>query len=496
MIFAIDEINQNPTLLPNITLGFMIYDSCHIVARALEGSFWMMTGQEEPIPNYRCNKHSQLAAIIGESRSRITIPMARLLGIYGYPQVSYSATVPSLSDKSQFPSFFRTIPSDNFQSYGLVRFLMHFGWTWVGILAEDDEYGIVGSQIVIEEMAKVGVCVAFYETIPLYYSKEKNQHIANVTKKSSANVIVVFSAASKWSPVITEIARQNITEKVWIATEAWSTSLLIFTKENFKTLRGTIGFTVQKGEIPRLKKHLIDINPVKSLNDTFIEEFWEEAFGCKWLSHDSNEMGDITKAGKETALCMGTEKLEDLSFEYSDVSSLRVTYNVYNAVYAIAYALHNLQSCKPGEGPSSGGACAEILNFEPWQLLHYMKNVHFKNSAGDEVYFDASGDPPAVYDIVNWQLSPDGILKYIKVGSTNFSAPKGKDIKIDESAIEWNEEFANALFPFLQTPHSVCSESCPPGYRKAARRGEPVCCFDCIQCSEGKITNQKGEWNC
>ncbi|XP_014346600.1 extracellular calcium-sensing receptor-like [Latimeria chalumnae] len=489
MIFTIDEINQNPNLLPNITLGFMIYDTCYLVTRALQGSFWIMTGQDEPIPNYRCNSHSQLAGIIGEARSRITIPMARLLGIYGYPQISYFATVPLLSDRRQFPSFFRTIPSDNFQSYGLVHLLLYFGWTWVGLLAGEDEYGLQGSQIVKEEMEKAGVCLAFSETIPLHYSKEKTQHIADVIKKSSAKAIIVFSTDSKWSPILTELVRQNVTGKVWIATESWSTSSLIFTKQNFKILRGTIGFAVRSGKIPGLKEFLISIYPAKSPDDIFIREFWEEAFGCKWSNPDSNETKPSTTTGKEPSFCTGTERLEDLSFEYSDVSSLQGSYNVYNAVYAIAHALHNLYSCKPGEGPFSGETCANILDFKPQQLLHYMKNVHFKNNAGEEIYFDANGDPPAVYDIINWHLTPDGTMKYIKVGSTDFSSPKGKCIKIDQSIIEWNEGHT-------KIPLSVCSESCLLGYRKAAREGEPICCFDCIRCSEGEITNHIDSAEC
>lgn len=43
-------------------------------------------------------------------------------------------------------------------------------------------------------------------------------------------------------------------------------------------------------------------------------------------------------------------------------------HSVYKAVYAVAHALHNLEYCKPGLGPFVGNSCADITNFEPWQV--------------------------------------------------------------------------------------------------------------------------------
>ncbi|XP_078542236.1 vomeronasal type-2 receptor 26-like [Lissotriton helveticus] len=45
-------------------------------------------------------------------------------------------------------------------------------------------------------------------------------------------------------------------------------------------------------------------------------------------------------------------------------------------------------------------------------------------------------------------------------------------------------------------PHSVCSESCTPGYRKAPIEGRPTCCFNCVPCAEGEFSNKTDVENC
>uniref|UniRef100_H2ZVZ5 G-protein coupled receptors family 3 profile domain-containing protein n=1 Tax=Latimeria chalumnae TaxID=7897 RepID=H2ZVZ5_LATCH len=488
MVFAVDKINRNQILLPNITLGFAIYDSCGPTAKTIEGTMWLVTGQEEPNPNYRCQHSTPLAAVIGDAGSLKSIAVAEMLGLYYYPQISYASSVGLLSDKSKFPSFFRTIPSDDFQSLGLSRLVMHFGWTWVGLLAEDSDYGRQGIRMLREEILKAGGCVAFYETIPLSYTQTIISHIVGVIKNSIANAIVVFSNEPFLIPLLEEVTQQNVTGKIWVASEGWSLSSVFSREEFLQTLSGSIGIMTYKGEIPGFQEFLYGFHPSKFPDDIFIKKFWEQAFACKWPETITSQVFNI-QVSRDIKLCTGEEKLNELNNIFVDASSLRITYNVYNAVYAVAYALHDLHSCKPGEGPFLNRTCASIHEFEPWQLLHYVKNVHFKDTEGKDVFFDENGNPPPMYDILNWQMTEDGSLKYVKVGSFDFSAPKGQDLIIQENAIMWNGGQT-------EIPHSVCSESCLPGFRKAAHEGKPVCCFDCIPCSPGEISNQTDSTEC
>ncbi|KAJ1080360.1 hypothetical protein NDU88_000578 [Pleurodeles waltl] len=88
MLFTINEINHNPALLPNLTLGFGIIDSCNIVRRALQGITQLTSRKEKGDVNYQC-RHSQsrLLAIIGDAGMAQTVAMAQLLGLYRLPQI-------------------------------------------------------------------------------------------------------------------------------------------------------------------------------------------------------------------------------------------------------------------------------------------------------------------------------------------------------------------------------------------------------------------------
>ncbi|KAK6477940.1 vomeronasal type-2 receptor 1-like [Huso huso] len=376
MVFAINEINQNATLLPNLTLGFGIYDTCGAVHRGIEGALWMMSGQEVLVPGYRCLPGTPLAAIIGDAGSRISLAIARILGLYSYPLISYFATVPQLSDRRQFPSFFRTIPSDVFQVQGLVRLMQHFGWSWLGLLASEDDYGQMGSQILQKELLQSGACLAFHETVPLLYDKRKIQRIVQVVKSSSAKAIIVFTFESFLMPVVVEMARQNVTGKVWVATEGWSTSHNLANRELLKTMDGTIGFAIRRADIPGLREHLLSVSPNSPTNKSLVKLFWEEMFKCKWPDIQDN-------LGGSQQLCTGQENLSQLGMAtaYSDVSNLRISYNIYNAVYAAAHALHDLHSCKPGEGPFANGGCANIRDFEPWQVIHTKSTILYRQDS-------------------------------------------------------------------------------------------------------------------
>ncbi|XP_018416497.1 PREDICTED: extracellular calcium-sensing receptor-like [Nanorana parkeri] len=405
--------------------------------------------------------------------------MARVLGLHRYPQISYFSTSSLLSDRTQFPSFFRTVPSDTFQSRGLAQLVSLFGWTWVGLIAEDTDYGQEGIRATKSEILKSGACIAFTEYILTSRLDRNAPRLSKVIAESSATAVVIFSSGSNLLPVVEELLKQNITGKTWIASESWSTSALVSKEKYWSVLQGTIGFALHSGQVPGFKDFLIAANPKKTPDDFYLKEFWEVNFGCKWETP-----GAILS--NSTKKCTGQEPLGNT---FSSVLVLRVTYSVYIAVYSLAWALHNMLNLRLKACPAPPEKCQKPLSFRPWEVLHGMKLVRFTTKDDREVYFDMNGNLPAMYDIVNWQMGAQGGVQQIRMGSYNGSAREGNKFTVNPTAIQWARGQT-------QVPASVCSLSCPPGFRKTAIPGKPVCCFQCVPCPQTDISNQTDAVDC
>ncbi|XP_018416482.1 PREDICTED: extracellular calcium-sensing receptor-like [Nanorana parkeri] len=483
LIFAVEEINKDITILPNISIGFQTYDSCTMLHKDLEGTLQILTGSGGVIPNYRCLRNIPLSSVIGHSISTHSISVAHILGLYRYPQISYFSTSALLSDRTKFPSFFRTVPSDIYQSQGLAQLTKQLNWTWVGLLAVDNDYGQQGIQLVTKELLKAGACVAFSETILRNQADRNALYIVNVIKKSTANTVVIFSNDIDFVPVLDEMLRQNISSKIFIASEAWSTSTLAAMTRFSKLLLGTVGFAFHSATVPEFQAFLNKIHPSTPLGGKWMKIFWEQAFGCKFSS------GMTINRSSEAAAkeCTGDENLDNVRNSFNDASTVRVAYNVYTAVHAVGKALEDLNNCRKETGPQ--GSCANIWNFKPWQLLPYIRKVRVKMSNERELYFDENGDPPAVYDIVNWQLTPEGAVQQVKVGSYDTKAPSGEVFIINSSVLMWPGRDQ-------QVPPSVCRLSCLPGYRKVITEKEPACCFHCVSCPLGEVSNHTDSLDC
>ncbi|XP_025031914.1 vomeronasal type-2 receptor 26-like [Python bivittatus] len=87
LVFAVKEVNESPHLLPNVTLGFHIYDSYRSAQKTCHATMFLLYNMENFVPNYICGIQNNLTAVIGGLDSKISIEIANILDIYKVPQV-------------------------------------------------------------------------------------------------------------------------------------------------------------------------------------------------------------------------------------------------------------------------------------------------------------------------------------------------------------------------------------------------------------------------
>ncbi|XP_017280148.1 extracellular calcium-sensing receptor-like [Kryptolebias marmoratus] len=471
MMFAIEEINNSTELLPGIKLGYRIYDSCSSVPGAVDVAFQLSNGKDPVFyKGSNCSQSGVVMAVVGDSGSSQSIGLSSIIGSFNISQVSHFATCACLSDKQQYPTFFRTVPSDQFQVDALAKLVKHFGWTWIGAVYSDSDYGNYGMASFLNAAKREGICVeyseSFYRTDPL----SKIQRVADVIRRSTAIAVFAFLSNGDMKVLLEELVREPTPPRQWIGSEAWITDPLLM---GFSFCSGAIGVGIQPSIIPGLRNFLLDLSPSEVAASSLLTEFWEDAFNCTLTE----------SAYLDKRVCDGTEDINTLKSPYTETSQLRVTNMVYKAVYAIAHAIHNAVC----QETNVNNQCDKHFRLESKQVFSELKKVNFSCN-GYPVSFDANGDPVAFYELVNWQKTESGVIELVTVGYYDASLPKGQEFRINRN-ITWVDDST-------QVPVSVCSESCPPGTRKVLQKGKPICCYDCIPCPEGEISNTTDSPDC
>ncbi|XP_018412527.1 PREDICTED: extracellular calcium-sensing receptor-like [Nanorana parkeri] len=468
MIFTIEVINESDTLLPNLTLGYRIYDTCYTHFQATRSALLLTSGVGNQ--NITCEKFPLVPVIVGGCWSTQSIAVTRVARLFSIPVISYFSTCACLSNKHEYPTFLRTVPSDLFQSRALAQLVQHFKWTWIGLIVEDNDYGKNAGNIFKDEATQLGFCVAFYEIISAVATPRKISQSVRKILLHKVNVVLIIASELIVGIIFQEVVYQNISGIQWIASEAWSTSKYVYNHQLFTNFGGTIGFAIDRGDITGLKHFLVNTHLSQQNSNPLISNLWEYTFNCS--------INNSVHTGKVP--CTGLENLNASGSLYLDVSNLRTSYNVYKAVYAVGHGLHSMIEVNGFKDFLNN----QSTTLKPWKLLRYLKRVKFTTDSGDEVSFDQNGDPYPSYDLVNWQKKENGSFFYANVGE--FSG--NKDLKVNEHAIIWQGDQK-------EIPVSLCSISCPPGSRKAGQ-GKYSCCFDCVMCEEGKISNQTDSLEC
>ncbi|XP_034992866.2 vomeronasal type-2 receptor 26-like [Zootoca vivipara] len=165
LVFAVDEINENPRMLSNVSLGFHIYDSYYDSKMTYRNTLDLLFKSHHFVPNYRCGIQKNVIGVIGGLSSDTSWCMANVLGLFKIPQISYGLFEPAINDGTKYPSFYRMVPNEDLQYRGIIQLLLHFRWKWVGLMTPANEAGERFLHNIEPMLFKNGICSAFTERV-------------------------------------------------------------------------------------------------------------------------------------------------------------------------------------------------------------------------------------------------------------------------------------------------------------------------------------------
>ncbi|XP_070810318.1 vomeronasal type-2 receptor 26-like [Pituophis catenifer annectens] len=494
--FAIKEINEDLHILQNHTLGFHVYNSYFTTTWTYRASLEVFSSKDKFIPNYSCDQQNRPIAVIGGPTSAIQADMTTILSLYKIPQLIYGST-PQMDAKAQNAAHQLMFPHMDHQYKGILHLLLHFRWTWIGMIYTNNDYGEKFIHDMVPMFSQNGICLAFSKELPaisysndIFSSVEAGLEMYNVIMGSTVNIVMVFGQIEdmillRLFPGVSKSEGKPLWKriKVWVMTTQMDfTSLPFQRNEDTDFLHGALSFSIHSKEVVRFRRFLQMRNPTLEEEDSFMRLFWENAFECSFSKSLMDE--------EDKAICTGKETLDSLPTSVLEMDMTGHSYSVYNAVYVVAHTLHNFQSslpkCKRGEQEAK----EKLLKQPLWKLNYVMRRISFNNSVGEKISFNQYGELEVGFDIINWITFPNQSFLRVRVGRIDLVESQEEMLTMVKDEIVWPRRFNQTQ------PLSQCNNKCSPGYSKSKIEGKPFCCYDCLRCPDGKMAIQEDMDTC
>lgn len=496
MLFALDSVNADPCLLPNITLGYDIRDTCFVEQIGLdEAADLILTGTHSGVEtgcsavgNQDLAENSTNEAVpftiglVGAASSPVSISIASLSRLFNMPQISYSSTSATLSNRERYTYFYRTVPSDVMEGRAIIDLLQHFDWTFISTIFSRNSYGQSGIDDLHMLATENGICIDLNEGIEENFNEVQYRQLVDKLLRSTANVVVFYATEQHVRGLFDQLA--NITQPrhfTWIATSAWAQLAASSQSLESSIVSGLFGIIPSFEPLRYFQDYYSHLTPTKNPRNPWFQEYFQNVFNCS--GNCENETNT---------------SLSETEQEYSIPL-------VIDAVYTYAHALENYLNENCGS-PLIWNRTEQSCNGQKYDLngssslLQYIAQVNFTSPTGNNIMFNEQGSVKALYQIINYQAAIRHNSNGFKTTNYNFQSIGLWDGLVNRSlSLKINAAIPvqygiNATGELISGPiFSKCS-NCAPG--QYLRTVDDSCCGLCDQCLGELFSNSTRSTQC
>lgn len=379
--YAIDIINKGamPIKLNGVTLGGLGFDGCndHLRASAIVSATYSgLFPLKNMMPVVKADEI--LAWLSYDSRS--TIDIAEQLKHHGVPNVSPGATSSQLNDKTEYSTFFRTIPSGEMTSRAMAKMASKLGFKYIITLNAPD----AGSRDAVDQFRMYaedhGICIgASYE----FDTDGTVDQLLKYVNESSTRVVAVFAEPDMYiSDLIQQTPRSS--KFVYLTNYHWEIPAI----SDFHVIM----FYLNSPTIEQFREYLKKQEPMVMKHNPWFNEYYEAYQQCNLPGSWQYPSKCLTPS----VFPIGDDKYKQ------DIWTLPTL----NAVFALAEGIHRTLVQKCGAGYS--GVCSSFTADGDSLNQMVMQNMD------EETFTDMSG---AIFDFIEREANGQLLIKRFSFGS-------------------------------------------------------------------------------
>lgn len=240
-------------------------------------------------------------------------------------QISYASSSYTLSNKWVYPSFLRTVPTNQDIIQTMIHLIQRFRWNWVAFVSSKDEYSRNGLELFRQNIKSTDICLAFFYELT---SQTNYAEVLNKIDSLSINVIIVFTLENFASDFVKTAVNINMRGKVWIAGDTWSMDQELSNLPGIGQIGTIFGVTETTLSIPGF--------------DDFV-----------YQSRNGNDNPDCANCKNKTKCNQVCEQCRAINAKDIINEDPTYSFSIQSAVYTYANALHQVLNCsKQGCNPT------------------------------------------------------------------------------------------------------------------------------------------------
>lgn len=330
--YAIDKINKNATLMPEIDLGAIVFDYCNRPQKGEELLYSFFSKENEASAKLRIKPKSIIAAMTyGKEMSKESSP------IFDSLDITHIATPIDRMEPDVFNDVLYTAPSMLSQIQALTAILRKFRWQYVNVVYSNTDFGRAGYYQFSKNAKESDICLANVVLVEPHSTQQSLlMNLQNGLNRDATVVVSLVDDDLVIQSMVEAIKNSYVLSKyVWIGTETWGDNALVRKSLEDATF-DAITLKMENYEMPEFGKFYerLSLWNHYSIPDLWFEEFWQHRFQCQ-LSNS------FVQQRQYAVVCTGKEQLSS-----DELSPSEHIYQTVRTIEAIAEGLHNYLSSK------------------------------------------------------------------------------------------------------------------------------------------------------